>query len=172
MVYKGRMTITDIDEAVHRVKMVGEGTDKGGAGSAKMSMESVVTAVDDGAEVAVTSKVDLAGRIVQFGRGMIKGVSQQLFKQFAESARARLEQEEQEELRAPPARQAPAEAAPAPTPSAAPEVAPPAAGAPPLPAPLPPASKPVNGIAILFRALGAAIADWFRRLFRRKKKVT
>jgi carbon monoxide dehydrogenase subunit G len=157
MVYKGRMTITDVDEAARRVKMVGEGVDKAGAGTAKMTMESTMTAVDGGTEVAVISKVDLAGKIVQFGRGMIKGVSQQLFKQFADSARKKLHDEHAAAAPSPAA-----EPAPAPGPERAPEPA--------LPAPLPPASKPVSGLGLLFRALGASIADFFRRLFGRKKK--
>jgi carbon monoxide dehydrogenase subunit G len=87
--YQGRVRLVDVDEAAHRVKMSGEGTEKGGAGSAKMQMESEVVATEGGgSRVVVKSQVDLAGRIVQFGRGMIKGVAAQLFKQFGENLKA------------------------------------------------------------------------------------
>jgi hypothetical protein len=42
-------------------------------------------------EVVAEASVDLTGRIMQVGRGMIQGVSQQLFLQFVESTKARLE---------------------------------------------------------------------------------
>ncbi|MEM9487963.1 MAG: SRPBCC family protein [Myxococcota bacterium] len=90
--YKGVVELTDVDEAARIVQMVGTGKEKGGAGSAKMTMTSkLLTGDSGGTDVAVTADVKLAGRIVRFGRGMIKGVSQQLFKQFAENVRELIE---------------------------------------------------------------------------------
>src|SRR5690606_32005475 len=45
------------------------------------------------AEVGVESEVQLVGKLAQFGRGMVEEVSKQLFRQFAECARQRLEAE-------------------------------------------------------------------------------
>jgi len=45
-----------------------------------------------GSEVVVEAEVDLVGRIVQFGRGMIEDVAKHLFQQFAGCVKAHLEQ--------------------------------------------------------------------------------
>ena len=89
--YAGRATLVDVNEALHIVRLTGEGRESGGAGSAKLTMTSRVIALPDGAtEIRVEADVDVAGKIVQFGRGMIEGVSRQLFRQFAECVRAEL----------------------------------------------------------------------------------
>jgi len=92
--YKGRVQLSELDEAGGRVRMVGEGRESGGAGSAKMTMESRLRALPEGAtEVTVVADVDVVGRLVQLGRGMIEQVSHQLFLQFSECVRATLEAE-------------------------------------------------------------------------------
>jgi carbon monoxide dehydrogenase subunit G len=93
--YKGRVQLVELDRPAWRVRMSGEGRETGGAGSARMSMESRLTPRPDGVtEVVVTSDVDVVGRLVQLGRGMIEQVSHQIFLQFAEQVRATLEAEE------------------------------------------------------------------------------
>ncbi|HEY6100498.1 MAG TPA: SRPBCC family protein [Anaeromyxobacter sp.] len=92
--YKGRVRIVDIDVAGHRARMEGDGRESTGAGSAKMAMESTVTPAEGGTEVVVRADVDVVGRIVQLGRGMIEQVSHQLFQQFAACVRSTLEGEE------------------------------------------------------------------------------
>jgi carbon monoxide dehydrogenase subunit G len=90
--YKGRVDLVEIDAAGRLVRMKGEGRESGGAGSARMSMESRLTPLPGGAtEVVVASDVDVVGRLVQLGRGMIEQVSHQVFLQFAERVRAHLE---------------------------------------------------------------------------------
>lgn len=92
--YQGKVVLGERDDAARRVKMSGEGRESGGAGSARMTMESGVTALPGGgAEVLVSSDVDIAGRLVQLGRGMIEQVSHQIFLQFADNVRATLEAE-------------------------------------------------------------------------------
>jgi len=81
--YKGSMTFEELDHERRFVRMVGKGKEKGGAGSVMMTMESTVREMDGGgAEVTFESTVQLAGRIVRFGRGMIEVVSKEIFKQF------------------------------------------------------------------------------------------
>src|SRR5215211_2696131 len=46
--YNGKVTITERDAAVHVVRMVGEGRESGGAGSAKMTMTSALAALPGG----------------------------------------------------------------------------------------------------------------------------
>ena len=90
--YAGRARLTEVNDAEHVVRMDAEGREAGGAGSAKLRMTSRVDAhPDGGAEVRVDAEVDVAGKIVQFGRGMIESVSKQLFREFVACVRARLE---------------------------------------------------------------------------------
>jgi len=142
MSYKGQMKFTEIDEENHQVRMVGEGRESGGAGSAKVNMLSKVTPIDTvGSLVVVSAEVDLVGKIVQFGRGMIEEVSKQLFRQFSACVKQQLE------------------AAP-----------PPAAEArqpdqPVQPPPPPPEAKALSAPSLLIHALWQIIARFFLRLF-------
>ncbi len=92
MSYKGLMKFTEVDEQERQVRMVGEGREAGGAGSAKVTMLSKVAPLGGGGSlVVVNAEVDLVGKIVQFGRGMIEEVSRQLFRQFSACVKQRLE---------------------------------------------------------------------------------
>jgi carbon monoxide dehydrogenase subunit G len=89
--YRGRVELVQVDETGHAVEMVAEGTETGG-GTAKGTMSSRLQALPDGAtEVVVEASVEVTGRVAQVGRGMIQGVSRQLFRQFVTCAKARLE---------------------------------------------------------------------------------
>jgi carbon monoxide dehydrogenase subunit G len=92
--YKGRVRFEEVDEAGRLVRMTAEGRESGG-GTAKGTMSSRLTALGDGeTEVAAEASVDLTGRIMQVGRGMVQGVSKELFAQFAASVKERLESPE------------------------------------------------------------------------------
>ena len=92
MSYKGRASFTEVNDDTHTVRMVGEAREVGGSGSTKVTMVSVVTALEGGGSaVSVDSEINLVGRIVQFGRGMIEEVSRQMFRQFAACVKSRLE---------------------------------------------------------------------------------
>lgn len=131
MEFKGKATMSEVLPDERRVTLTGTGNDKSGGGSARMDMKSQILARDGGgSEIVVIADVDLAGKLVRFGRGMMEGISKQLFKQFSERVRAALESEEEEEEE----QQAlPAEEPPAPTqvsPELLPEPAEPVAAAP------------------------------------------
>ena len=92
MSYKGRAKFTDVNEVTHQVRMVGDAREVGGSGSTKVSMLSTVTPLaNGGSEVSVNADVELVGKIVQFGRGMIEEVSRQMFRQFSTCVRQKLE---------------------------------------------------------------------------------
>ncbi|HEV8484503.1 MAG TPA: SRPBCC family protein [Blastocatellia bacterium] len=92
MSYKGTVKFTDVDEQSHKVRLVGEGREAGGGGSAKMTMVSKVTPLSGGGSlVEVTTEMELVGKIIQFGRGMIEEVSRQLFRQFSACVKQHLE---------------------------------------------------------------------------------
>ena len=89
--YKGRVQITEMDPQAHTVKLTAEGRETGG-GTAKGTLQSQLRSLPDGqTEVLAQASVDLTGRVMQMGRGMIQGVSHQLFQQFVASTRERLE---------------------------------------------------------------------------------
>jgi carbon monoxide dehydrogenase subunit G len=148
--YKGVIKFTEIDEQNHRVSLVGDGREAGGGGSAKVTMSSQLTALAaGGTEVIVNAEVDLIGKIVQFGRGMIEEVSRQLFRQFSACVKQHLEVEE-----TPPPSPGPAVEAP--------------------PGQEPPAQKveevkPVSAGQLAFKALVAVLSRFVRRLFGKTK---
>jgi carbon monoxide dehydrogenase subunit G len=89
--YRGRVQLTEVDEQAHRVCMLAEGRETGG-GTAKGTVTSQLRALPDGhTEVIASAEVDLTGRVMQIGRGMIQGVSSQLFGQFVTQTRQALE---------------------------------------------------------------------------------
>ena len=152
--YSGRAQLADVDEASHSVRLTGDGRETGGAGSARLVMTSRVIALPGGAtEIRVEADVDIAGKIVQFGRGMIDGVSKQLFRQFADCVRAELET---------PLPAAAASTTPSTTPSPAlagsPAAAPPSS---------PPAVEPVRALPLVLKWLWSALLDLIRRLIPR-----
>jgi uncharacterized protein len=92
--YRGTVRLVEVDQAGGSVKMTGEGQESAGSGAARMVMESRVASLPTGeTEVTVLADVDIAGRLVQLGRGMIEQVSHQIFQQFAACVSATLEAE-------------------------------------------------------------------------------
>jgi carbon monoxide dehydrogenase subunit G len=94
--YKGKVEFTDVDAAARSIQLAAEGRETGG-GTAKGTIAMVLAGRDAGpTKLAIKANIDLTGRIMQVGRGMIQGVSHQLFKQFAASTKAILETEGEE----------------------------------------------------------------------------
>jgi carbon monoxide dehydrogenase subunit G len=153
--YKGKVHLTKVDEVVRTIEMSAEGRETGG-GTAKGSMASVMrTLPDGGTEIVATASVDLTGKIMQVGRGMIQGVSHQLFLQFVAAVQAHLEP-----------LAAVASAVPAAGAAEGPGVASPVPG----PAPLPrPRAEPqaIRIVPIVLRVMWTAIVRFFRRLLGR-----
>jgi carbon monoxide dehydrogenase subunit G len=144
MSYKGQAKFTEINEETHQVRMVGDAREVGGSGSTKVSMLSTVSPLaSGGCEVLVNADIDLVGKIVQFGRGMIEEVSRQMFRQFSTCVRTQLEVADE------PQPQSPDE----------PVVQPPQ-----------PETKPVSAAPLAFRALWAIIVRFFRRLLGRSNE--
>ncbi len=89
--YRGKVQFTEIDDAAHVIQMTAEGTETSG-GSARGTMSSRLLRLEGGGtEVVAEAKAEVTGRVAQFGRGMIQGVSQQLFRQFSAAVTERLE---------------------------------------------------------------------------------
>jgi carbon monoxide dehydrogenase subunit G len=175
--YSGRARLTEVDDVQHVVRMTAEGRETGGAGSAKLRMTSRVDALPDGVcEVRVDAEVDVAGKIVQFGRGMIEAVSKQLFREFVTCVTASLE--------APGAGTSAAQSTAAGAP-AQPSVAPAAdarTGADAAPASAGRAgaastagashtAKPVAVMPLVLRALWASLTGWLARIWERRRRA-
>jgi carbon monoxide dehydrogenase subunit G len=91
--YDGKVTMLERDDAKRVVRMRGEGREAAGSGSATMTMTSTVVALTETTtRVEVTADIDIVGRIMQFGRGMIESVNKQLFRQFTSCLIGVLEQ--------------------------------------------------------------------------------
>ena len=92
--YRGKVEFEEIDHEARRIRMRGTGREKTGSGSARMTMSSQVSGGrDGGSSVAVEAQVEVAGKMVRFGRGMIERLSQEIFKEFVACLAARLEPE-------------------------------------------------------------------------------
>jgi carbon monoxide dehydrogenase subunit G len=149
MSYKGRAKFTEVNEETHQARMVGDSREVGGSGSTKVSMLSTVSPLaGGGSEVLVNADIDLVGKIVQFGRGMIEEVSRQMFRQFSTCVKQQLEVADE-----PPA-----------TAAQTAEDSQPVTQAP------QPETKAVAAAPLAFRALWAIIARFFRGLFGSEKK--
>jgi carbon monoxide dehydrogenase subunit G len=89
--FRGRARFDELDASARRVRMSGKGQETAGAGSATMTMTSEVTPLPGGgSRVRVHAEVDVVGKLMQFGRGMMEEVSKQIFAQFASCVGASL----------------------------------------------------------------------------------
>lgn len=154
MSYKGQAKFTEINEETHQVRMVGDAREVGGSGSTKVSMLSTVSPLaSGGSEVLVNADIDLVGKIVQFGRGMIEEVSRQMFRQFSTCVKQQLETAEGPQ-----------------TTSTSQSADPQSTGVlqsagPPPPSATPTETKAVAAAPLAFRALWAIIVRFFKGLF-------
>jgi carbon monoxide dehydrogenase subunit G len=140
--YSGKATIVEADVAQQRMRLVAEGKESVGSGAAKMSMMSELIALPDGAtEVRVEATIDVVGKVAQFGRGLMETVSRELFKQFVNCVREKLE--------SPGAKVDEADAVTTAPASPIPRLSSPA--------------QPVQPLTLLLRALWAAIRGLFTR---------
>ena len=144
--YKGTVHLTTVDEAARHIEMSAEGRETGG-GTAKGSMVADMRTLPDGrTEVVAKASVDLTGKIMQVGRGMIQGVSHQLFLQFVSAVQAHLEPLAAQAAGAAPVAASGAQGVGAESGAVAPDVV--------LPPPLPPPQVEQQAIRIVPLVLG------------------
>ena len=140
MSYKGEAKFTEMNAETHQVRMVGNAREVTGSGSTKVSMLSTVVPLANGSsEVSVNADVELVGKIVQFGRGMIEEVSRQMFRQFSTCVKQHLEVAED----------------PQPAGNPGPEVQ--------------SETKAVAAAPLAFRAIWAIVARFFKGLFGKRE---
>ena len=90
--YRSKVAIKSLDKSNYTMEIQGRGTDIKGKGGANMEMTGKLIDNDDGTTgVTGDSMVTIQGMLAQFGSRMIEDVSNQLFVQFTENLRTRLE---------------------------------------------------------------------------------
>lgn len=145
--YSGTATIEDRDEAKRTATLKAEGRETTGPGSARASARMSVEPDGAGSVVKILTDYSVAGRVAQFGRGVMEDVSRRIVNDMAACIKANLEAAQPST--------GPAGTGPASGPSGSSDMGPPVA------APAPTTAKPVNALALLFSVLWARI----KRLF-------
>jgi uncharacterized protein len=88
--YAGTARFTEKDEDAHRAVIEARGRDSRGNGNASAIIAAQLRANGTSTLVNVSTDLTIAGRIAQFGSGMIKEVSAKLLGQFVECLEGRL----------------------------------------------------------------------------------
>jgi len=88
--YAGTAQFTEKDDATYRAVISARGRDSRGNGNATAVISANLRADGDRTVVNVTTDLTIAGRIAQFGSGMIKEVSAKLLGQFVTCLEGRL----------------------------------------------------------------------------------
>jgi carbon monoxide dehydrogenase subunit G len=118
--YNGTARIAERDEASRKATLQAEGRETTGPGSARASAVMTVEPAPSGSTVRLVTDFNVAGRVANFGRGVMEDVSRRLVTQMAACIKSNLEAAE--------------EPAPEPAATAEPAAPEPAAGAQPAPA--------------------------------------
>lgn len=181
--YNGTARIAERDEAARRAVLQADGRETTGPGSAKASAVMTVVPAGSGSMVKLATDFNVAGRVANFGRGVMEDVSRRLVGQMAQCIKSNLESEAAEAEPAPqpadaggtaattepaspgsPAGEAPAPAPPAPEAAGQPArpYTPPQGTAAGRPRAAPPAA-PVNALSLFFAILWSRIKALFGR---------
>jgi uncharacterized protein len=88
--YAGTARFAEKDEQTYRAVIDARGRDSRGNGNATAVISAQLLAQGESTRVTVTTDLTIAGRIAQFGSGMIKEVSAKLLGQFVECLEGRL----------------------------------------------------------------------------------
>ena len=93
--YRGRVRLGDVDEAAHRVRIVGDARERAGTGAARLELSSWLAPLPGGAtEVVALTRVHVAGALVELGRGFLEQLGHDVFRHFARAVKETLEAEQ------------------------------------------------------------------------------
>lgn len=145
--YAGTARIADRDDVARSAVLEGEGRETTGPGNARAKATMSVTESGGGSRVTVNTDFTVAGRVAQFGRGLMEDVSKSLVAQMAACIKSKLETPE-----------APAAAAE----SGSASVAGATTAEPSAPQPQA-ETEPVNALALLWSVLVARLKSLFSR---------
>lgn len=93
MVFAGKLHIENRDDTTHSAAIKAAWNETKGRGNANTVTRFALSEQDGGTRVTLTSDLQLAGQVAQYGRGvgMISAISEQLIATFAENLRARIQ---------------------------------------------------------------------------------
>ncbi len=92
--YNGTARIADRSDAERSATLSAEGRETTGPGSARATAQMHVQTAGEGSLVTITTDYHVAGRVAQFGRGVMEDVSKRLIQEMANCIRANLEADE------------------------------------------------------------------------------
>lgn len=138
--YSGTARIAERDDAARSATLEAEGRETTGPGSARAKAHMQVEPAGTGSTVKIVTEYSVAGRVAQFGRGVMEDVSRRIVNDMATCIKANVEGQA-----AAPAAEAGAQAA-----SASQQAPAPVATA-----------KPINAITLFFQVLWAGIRKLF-----------
>lgn len=150
--YNGTITYTTADQSEYLCVMLAEAKEKGG-GTVSGTITTRLVQGDGAVQATVESCVDMTGRVVQVGRGMIEGVAAVIIGKFVVNIKKTLE--------APVGEEAAAEVAPAAVPGAEAQPTPPQR--------LDEEDDSINVLAVVFKVIWTGIVNFFKRLFGKGK---
>jgi uncharacterized protein len=145
--YSGTARIMNRDDSNHAATLEAEGRETTGPGSARASARMTVEADGSGSLVKIVTDYNVAGRVAQFGRGVMEDVSRRIVNDMAACIKSNVEAAEPG---------AGGEVASPSGPGAAPVT-----GAAPVAAAAPATAKPVNAFGLLFSVLWARLRGVF-----------
>jgi len=117
--YSGTARIVDRDDAARTATLEAEGRETTGPGSARAKAHMGVAADGETSIVKITTEYSVAGRVAQFGRGVMEDVSRRIVNDMAACIKANVEGQS-EAAAAPPAVEGGMPVASAPAQAAAP----------------------------------------------------
>lgn len=89
--YSGTARIVDRDESAHSATLEAEGRETTGPGSARAKAYMTVSAAGGESVVKIVTDYNVAGRVAQFGRGVMEDVSRRLVGEMAACIKANIE---------------------------------------------------------------------------------
>jgi uncharacterized protein len=92
--YNGTARISDRNDSERTATLSAEGRETTGPGSARATALMRVQTAGEGALVTITTEYHVAGRVAQFGRGVMEDVSKRLIQQMASCIQANVEADE------------------------------------------------------------------------------
>lgn len=81
--YRGTVEFVDVDHAARRLRLTGRGRERTGAGTVTMSVDAAVSAAPFGSDIDLSASIQLTGRIVSLGRGVVDVVMEETLRVFA-----------------------------------------------------------------------------------------
>lgn len=89
--YSGTARISERDDAQRAATLSAEGRETTGPGSARATAQMRVQTADEGSVVRIVTEYHVAGRVAQFGRGVMEDVSRRLINEMAACIQSNLQ---------------------------------------------------------------------------------